>query len=57
MSAIADGLPAEVHRKIVDAFETFDHEHNKTVDMRDENVITPNTSFLWCRVGNPVQVA
>ena len=36
MSSIADGLPAEVHRKIVDAFETFDHEHNKTVDMREE---------------------
>ena len=46
-----------MHRKIVDAFETFDHEHNKTVDMREENVINLNTSFLCCRVGNPVQVA
>ena len=36
MNSIADGLPPEVHRKIVDTFETFDHEHNKTVDMRQE---------------------
>ena len=36
---ISDGLPPEVQRKIVDAFETFDHEHNKTVDAREERNI------------------
>ena len=28
-------LSAEVHSKVVEAFEVFDHENNKTVDVRE----------------------
>ena len=34
-----------MHRKIVDAFETFDHEHNKTVDMREIGTIIRSLGF------------
>merc|ERR1712018_1120276 len=40
-----DGLPPEVQRKIVDAFETFDHEHNKTVDAREIGTIIRSLGF------------
>ena len=31
----AQVLSAEVHSKVVEAFEVFDHENNKTVDVRE----------------------
>ena len=33
-------LSAEVHSKVVEAFEVFDHENNKTVDVRE---VSPET--------------
>ena len=44
-SSPTDGLPPEVHRKIVEAFEIFDHEHNKTVDMREIGTIIRSLGF------------
>ena len=32
---IVQVLSAEVHNKVVEAFEVFDHENNKTVDVRE----------------------
>lgn len=31
---VTDPLVAEIHKRISDAFDVFDHEHNKTVDVR-----------------------
>jgi len=31
---ISDSLVADIHKKITDAFDLFDHESNKTVDVR-----------------------
>ncbi|KAM6081293.1 dynein regulatory complex protein 8 isoform 2-T2 [Chlamydotis macqueenii] len=30
-----DGAVAEIEKKIIEAFEVFDHEYNKTVDARE----------------------
>lgn len=35
----------EVQKRIVDAFETFDHEHNKTVDAREIGTIIRSLGF------------
>ena len=32
-------LSTEVHTKVVEAFEVFDHENNKTVDVREIGTI------------------
>ena len=34
-------LSAEVHSKVVEAFEVFDHENNKTVDVREVSPESP----------------
>lgn len=36
----ADGVVAEIERKITEAFEAFDHEGSETVDVRFVNVFT-----------------
>ena len=33
-SFLSDSLVADIHKKITDAFDLFDHESNKTVDVR-----------------------
>lgn len=33
---VTDPLVAEIHKRISDAFDVFDHDHNKTVDVRCE---------------------
>lgn len=33
---VTDPLVAEIHKRISDAFDVFDHDHNKTVDVRYE---------------------
>ncbi|XP_029438861.1 dynein regulatory complex protein 8 isoform X1 [Rhinatrema bivittatum] len=35
----AEALVAELHKKITDAFEVFDHENNKVVDVREIGTI------------------
>uniref|UniRef100_A0A8B9DZL9 EF-hand calcium binding domain 2 n=1 Tax=Anser cygnoides TaxID=8845 RepID=A0A8B9DZL9_ANSCY len=35
MFLFADGAVAEIEKKIIEAFEVFDHECNKTVDVRE----------------------
>ena len=35
----ADTLSPEVQKKVLDAFEVFDHEQNKTVDAREIGTI------------------
>uniref|UniRef100_A0A3B3RXP2 EF-hand calcium binding domain 2 n=1 Tax=Paramormyrops kingsleyae TaxID=1676925 RepID=A0A3B3RXP2_9TELE len=35
----AEALVSEIHKKITDAFEVFDHEFNKTVDIREIGTI------------------
>ncbi|XP_048830511.1 dynein regulatory complex protein 8 isoform X1 [Brienomyrus brachyistius] len=35
----AETLVSEIHKKITDAFEVFDHEFNKTVDIREIGTI------------------
>lgn len=37
---VTDPLVAEIHKRISDAFDVFDHEHNKTVDVRYDVHIT-----------------
>ena len=32
-------LSSEVQGKVVEAFEVFDHENNKTVDVREVNLV------------------
>ena len=32
-------LSTEIHQKVVEAFEVFDHENNKTVDVREIGTI------------------
>ena len=34
MCLFPESILADIHRKIEDAFEVFDHEGNKTVDVR-----------------------
>ena len=34
-----DSLSPEVQKKVLDAFEVFDHEQNKTVDAREIGTI------------------
>lgn len=36
----ADGVVAEIERKITEAFEAFDHEGSETVDVRFVNIFT-----------------
>ena len=31
---VTDPLVAEIHKRIGEAFDVFDHENNKTVDVR-----------------------
>lgn len=31
---VSDPLVAEIHKRISDAFDVFDHDNNKTVDVR-----------------------
>lgn len=40
MFLFADGLIAEIEKKITEAFEVFDRESNKTVDGRFVNIFT-----------------
>lgn len=40
MFPFADGLVAEIEKKITEAFEVFDRESNKTVDVRFVNIFT-----------------
>lgn len=40
MFLFADGLVAEIEKKITEAFEVFDRESNKTVDVRFVNIFT-----------------
>lgn len=40
MFLFADGAVAEIEKKIIEAFEVFDHECNKTVDVRFVNIFT-----------------
>ena len=35
----SDSLSPEVQKKVLDAFEVFDHEQNKTVDAREIGTI------------------
>ena len=35
----SDTLTADVQKKVLDAFEVFDHEQNKTVDAREIGTI------------------
>ncbi|KAH3853176.1 dynein regulatory complex protein 8-like [Dreissena polymorpha] len=35
----ADSLVADIHKKITEAFDLFDHESNKTVDVREVGTI------------------
>ena len=41
-----DSLSPEVQKKVLDAFEVFDHEQNKTVDAREIGTII--RSLGWC---------
>jgi len=36
----ADGVVAEIEKKITEAFKVFDHEGNETVDVRFVNIFT-----------------
>ncbi|XP_028654953.1 dynein regulatory complex protein 8 [Erpetoichthys calabaricus] len=36
---IAEAMISEIHKKITDAFDVFDHEYNKTVDVREIGTI------------------
>lgn len=38
-STPSDSLTPEVQKKVLDAFEVFDHEQNKTVDAREIGTI------------------
>ena len=38
-AAVAEGITAETQKSILDAFEIFDHDHNKTVDAREIGTI------------------
>lgn len=40
MFLFADRAVAEIEEKIIEAFEVFDHECNKTVDVRFVNIFT-----------------
>lgn len=40
MFLFADGIVAEIEKKITEAFEVFDRESNKTVDVRFVNIFT-----------------
>ena len=42
----SDSLSPEVQKKVLDAFEVFDHEQNKTVDAREIGTII--RSLGWC---------
>uniref|UniRef100_A0A8C8R7W2 EF-hand calcium binding domain 2 n=1 Tax=Pelusios castaneus TaxID=367368 RepID=A0A8C8R7W2_9SAUR len=41
---------ADIQKKITDAFEVFDHECNKTVDVRFENLFTQKYNRIFCTV-------
>lgn len=40
MFLFADDLVAEIEKKITEAFDVFDRESNKTVDVRFVNIVT-----------------
>ena len=40
-------LSTELHTKVVEAFEVFDHENNKTVDVRE---VVLHCTVLYCTV-------
>lgn len=40
MFLFADDLVAEIEKKIIEAFDVFDRESNKTVDVRFVNIFT-----------------
>lgn len=41
---------ADLHKKIKEAFEVFDHETNNTVDVRFGNIYCCCYSQLWIQV-------
>ena len=45
-SKTVDPLLAEIHKRIEDAFDVFDHEMNKTVDVRFAAVVQDSGSMI-----------
>ncbi len=43
--AATDNLSSDIRQKIVDAFHIFDHENNKTVDVREIGTIIRSLGF------------
>ena len=47
----SDNLSQEVQKKVLDAFEVFDHEQNKTVDSREIGTIVRSLGkFLFSEI-------
>ena len=47
----SDTLTQEVQKKVLDAFEVFDHEQNKTVDAREIGTIIRSLgNFILCSI-------
>ena len=47
---ISDCLSLEVQKKVLDAFEIFDHEQNKTVDAREIGTIIRSLGIVQVRL-------
>ena len=51
MNGSSDNLSQEVQKKVLDAFEVFDHEQNKTVDSREIGTIVRSLgNFLFSKI-------